>query len=109
MNQIKSVAIHSLLATVILVSATEILRAQSKADSGVSITQLQLETMSVFSSPAVLLRAERSEIRPDGWSYGFAVGELLGGAENKQEFSAERLDLMLYAGLVFGLHLHLNG
>ena len=82
--------------------------AQSNENSGVSITQLQFETMSIFNSPAVLVRAERSKIRQDGWSYGFAAGGLLAGAENEQELSADRLDLMLYAGLVFGLHTYVN-
>ena len=82
--------------------------AQSNEDSGVSITQLQLETMSIFSSPSLLIRAERSRIRQDGFSYGFAAGGLLTGAENEQELSADRLDLMVYTGFVFGLHTFVN-
>jgi|GEM_PF-1605070 hypothetical protein len=98
----------SLIAFLLLLLVSENLSAQSNDNSGASITQLQLETMSIFSSPAVLVRAERSRIRQDGWSYGFAVGGLLAGATNKQERSADRLDLMLYAGLVFGLHTYVN-
>lgn len=82
--------------------------AQSNENSGVSITQLQFETMSIFSSPSLLIRAERSRIRQDGLSYGFTVGGLLAGAENEKELSADRLDLMVYTGLVFGLHTFIN-
>lgn len=99
---------HYLIAFLFLILVSKNLMAQSNENSGVSITQLQLETMSIFNSPAVLLRAERSKIRQDGWSYGFAAGGLLAGAENEQELSTDRLDLMLYAGLVFGLHTYIN-
>jgi len=108
MNQKDFFAKSFLIAFVILLLASDNLLAQSNNNSGVSITQLQFETMSIFSSPAVLLRAERSKIREDGWSYGFAIGGLLAGATNEQELSADRLDLMLYAGLVFGLHTYVN-
>lgn len=108
MNQKVSSKKHYLIAFLLLILVSKNLSAQSNENSGVSITQLQIETMSIFSSPAVLVSAERSKIRKDGWSYGFAVGGLLAGAENEQDLSAERLDLMLYAGLVFGLHTYVN-